>query len=57
MKQYLRRETAALAITLAALALPLAGAAVYVYQKHQWAQNRLNELEPRYAPAGYGNRC
>ena len=49
MKQYLRRETAALAITLAALALPLAGVTVYVYQKHQWAQNRLSELEPRYA--------
>lgn len=49
MKQYLRRETAALAITLAALALPLAGVALYVYQKHQWAQDRLSELEPRYA--------
>lgn len=31
-----------------ALAL-LAGGGLYIYQKHQWAQSRLNELEPRYA--------
>ena len=49
MKNYFRREALALAITLAVLALPLAGAAVYLYQKHQWAQDRISELEPRYA--------
>lgn len=49
MKQYFRRETAVLLLTLAALVLPLVGAGIYFYQKHQWAQNRLEELEPRYA--------
>ena len=31
-----------------ALAL-LAGVGIFTYQKHQWAQSRLDELEPRYA--------
>lgn len=49
MKSPLRRETAIVLITLALLALPLIAAGFYVYQKHQWAANRLHELEPRYA--------
>ncbi len=49
MKLNIRRETATVLIMLALLALPLMTAGIYVYQKHQWAENRLNELEPRYA--------
>jgi len=29
--------------------LPFAVAGAYIYHKHQWAQARLDELEPRYA--------
>lgn len=49
MKPIIRRETAIVLITLALLALPLIAAGVYVYQKHQWAVNRLDDFEPRYA--------
>lgn len=34
---------------LALLLVPLALAATYVWNKHQWAQQRLAELEPRHA--------
>lgn len=49
MKNYLRRETLVLLLTLGVLLLPLLGAGLYLYQKHQWAQERMAELEPRYA--------
>ena len=31
------------------LLLPLLGAGAYLWSKHQWAGNRLAEIEPRYA--------
>ena len=49
MKSIIGREAATVLITLALLALPLAVVGVYVYQKYQWAEKRLNEVEPRYA--------
>ena len=49
MKQFVIREKAALAVSLLVLVLPLALAGWYVFQKHRWAQDRLQELEPRYA--------
>ena len=49
MKQYFGRETAVFLLMLGVLMLPLAGAGIYFYQKHQWAENRLQELEPRHA--------
>lgn len=49
MKNLIRRETVVLLMTLIALALPLLAGSMYLYQKHQWAQNRLNEFEPRHA--------
>ena len=49
MKPTISREVATVLITLALLALPLVAVATYVYQKHQWAQSRLDEMEPRYA--------
>lgn len=49
MKPIIGREVTTVLITLALLALPLVVVATYVYQKHQWAQSRLDELEPRYA--------
>ena len=49
MKLTIRRETAIVLITLALLALPFMAAGIYMYQKHQWAEKRLDELEPRYA--------
>lgn len=49
MKLNVRRETATVLILLALLALPLMLVGIYVYQKHHWAENRLDELEPRYA--------
>lgn len=49
MQNHKTREVAALAVVFALLLAPLAAAGVYVFQKHQWAQARLAELEPRYA--------
>lgn len=49
MKLALRRERALVLITLALLALPFIAVGVYVHQKHQWAADRINALEPRYA--------
>lgn len=49
MKQYLRREIVIFLCTLGVLSLPLMGAGLYFYQKHEWAQHRMEELEPRYA--------
>lgn len=49
MKRMIRRENVLLLITLAILALPFVAGAMYVQHKHQWAQERLDELEPRHA--------
>lgn len=38
-----------LVLTLLLLCAPLAAAAYFVYNKHQWAQQKLEELEPRHA--------
>ena len=49
MKNTLSREKIALAITLVLLMLPMMLGGWYVFQKHRWAQDRIAELEPRYA--------
>lgn len=49
MKNWIRREIVVLLVTLGVLALPFVAGGMYLYQKHQWAQNRLSEFEPRYA--------
>lgn len=49
MKILNRREAAVLLMTLGVLAFPFVAGGIYLYQKHQWAQNRLSEFEPRYA--------
>ncbi len=49
MKNLKLRENLVLAGTVVALLLPLALLGGYIAQKHQWAQARLAELEPRYA--------
>ncbi len=49
MKLNLGRETTAVLVLLALLVLPLMAVGIYTYQKHQWAQSRLSEVEPRYA--------
>ena len=43
------RKTTALLITVAVLLLPVVLAGLYVADKHRWAQDRLDELEPRFA--------
>ena len=43
------RRVALLALPLAAALLPVAVGAWYVLNKHTWAQERLVQLEPRYA--------
>ena len=43
------RRAALLALALAVALLPVAGGAWYVLHKHTWAQERLAQLEPRYA--------
>lgn len=49
MKSLKSRESLVLLITVLALLLPLALVGYYMLQKHQWAQARLAELEPRYS--------
>ena len=49
MKSYKSREIAALTGLIIVLMLPVLGSVLYVLHKHQWAQARLAELEPRYA--------
>ena len=49
MKNHQFRENLVLAGTVIVLLLPLALLGGYIAQKHQWAQARLAELEPRYA--------
>ncbi len=43
------RRNLVLAGTVLVLLLPLALLGAYVVQKHEWAEQRLAELEPRYA--------
>lgn len=49
MKPYFGRKAAIFLLMLGVLMLPFVGAGIYFYQKHQWAENRLQELEPRHA--------
>ena len=49
MKRILSREKLALAAMVLVLVLPLVLVTAYIVQKHHWAQDRLAELEPRYA--------
>ena len=44
-----KKEWAILAVSVSLLLIPLISVAWYIYHKHQWAQMRLVELEPRYA--------
>lgn len=49
MKSPKLRESLLMAGTVVVLLLPLALLGWYVAQKHQWAESRLAELEPRHA--------
>lgn len=49
MKRWLSKERLVLALTIISVAMPLVAGGIYVYNKRQWAQSRLDELEPRYA--------
>lgn len=50
MKQYLRSQIVIPLVTIACLFVVFLAAGVYIYQKHQWVQNRLTEfIGPRYA--------
>lgn len=49
MKRTLSPETLLMVLIALVVVLPLALGGWYVFQKHQWAQSRLAELEPRYA--------
>lgn len=49
MKSYKSKEITALAGLVVVLMLPLVAGGLYVFQKHAWAQSRLEELQPRYA--------
>ena len=49
MKRYVPPEALVLLLVATVILLPLASLGIYVYQKHQWAQNRLTDFEPRYA--------
>lgn len=49
MKQIFRKDQLVVLLTLVVVALPLLTGVVYVAKKHVWAQNKLAEIEPRYA--------
>lgn len=49
MKSQQSAEMLAMGLVALVLLLPLGGIGLYIFQKHQWAQARLQELEPRYA--------
>lgn len=49
MPAFAPQSVASGALTLAILLVPLAAASFYVQQKHHWAQQQLDQLEPRYA--------
>lgn len=49
VKSYKSKEVLVLVGVFVVLMLPLLAGGFYVFNKHQWAQARLSELEPRYA--------
>lgn len=49
MKNLRSREIMVLAGTVIVLLLPFAWGGYFMAQKHQWAQSKLAELEPRYS--------
>lgn len=49
MKQGLSRQAMATGLIVAALLAPLVAIGLFGFQKHQWATQRLAELEPRFA--------
>lgn len=49
MNQAKFRQGAVLAMTILLLALPVLLGGIYVLQKYQWAQSKVEEVEPRYA--------
>jgi len=49
MKTPASRRSLATGLLVGLLLLPVFGAAAYLLHKHQWATERLAELEPRYA--------
>ena len=49
MNKLLQRDAVGLAAGLILVAVVLLGLAALVWQKHSWAQDRLAEIEPRYA--------
>lgn len=49
MKSPKSRDRIIVALTVLVLLVPLTMLGYYIWQKHQWAQERLAELEPRYA--------
>ncbi len=49
MKLALSRQAVATCVIVALLLAPLAAIGLFAFQKHQWATQRLSELEPRLA--------
>lgn len=49
MKNSFNREKWLPFLCLLVLALPFVVAAIFLFQKHQWAQQQLQQIEPRYA--------
>ena len=49
MKRAIGRNTALLTLCIAILCIPLIAIGLFVYGKHQWVEQRMDELEPRYA--------
>lgn len=49
MRRMLRRDRTALVVAALLALLPLAALGVYLLEKHEWAQQKIAELEPRHA--------
>lgn len=49
MKQIARRDLAVVLVTTALVLTPLILMGSYLYNKYQWATQRIEEVEPRYA--------
>jgi len=49
MKRLSPRDLIAVSVTLAVLCIPLVFAGIYLAKKHNWAQEQLDSLTPRYA--------
>jgi general secretion pathway protein M len=49
MNAFTRRDALLIALTLAVIVLPLLAGGNYVWRKHQWANEQLQTLAPRYA--------